>query len=169
MFLNFAQWKGLISTWKLYLKKNLIRGNLVILAQKWYALITLDLLSGIFFILHNRRGQEVHENCISCFSRKYLIWGNLIFLGHFLLFDWASLKLSQATVTIGSLNSQDMIFQLKVYVLDVVWILCDVYVWRVNIQKRFVCLCERISLRICCIILYECKGPWMLKTDSLIY
>ena len=41
--------------------------------------------------------------------RKNFIWGNLIFLGHFLLFDWAWSKLSQATVTIGSLNSQDMI------------------------------------------------------------
>ena len=31
------------------------------------------------------------------------IWGNLIFLGHFLLFDWAWLKLSQAIDTTGSL------------------------------------------------------------------
>ena len=29
--------------------------------------------------------------------------------GHFLLFDWTWLKLSQVTVTIGSLNSQNMI------------------------------------------------------------
>ena len=32
-----------------------------------------------------------------------------IFLGHFLLFDWAWSKFSQATVTIRSLDSQDMI------------------------------------------------------------
>ena len=51
----------------------------------------------------------MHESFISCFSKKKIIWGNLIFLGHFLLFDWAWSKLSQATVTIGSLNSQDMI------------------------------------------------------------
>ena len=31
-----------------FLKKNLIQGNLVILAQKWYVLITLDLLSRFF-------------------------------------------------------------------------------------------------------------------------
>ena len=37
------------------------------------------------------------------FFRKKFIWRNLIFLGHFLLFDWAWLKFSQATVTIGSL------------------------------------------------------------------
>ena len=41
-----------------------------------------------FLILHNKKGQEVHESFISCFSRKNLIWGHLIFLGHFLLFDW---------------------------------------------------------------------------------
>ena len=45
----------------------------------------------------------------SCFLRKNFIWGNVIFLGHFLLFDWAWSKMSQATVTTGSLNNQDMI------------------------------------------------------------
>ena len=35
------------------------------------------------------------------FLRKSLIWGNLIFIGHFLMSDWS--KLSQATVSIGSL------------------------------------------------------------------
>ena len=94
--------------------------------------------SGFFLILHN-------ENLISCLSRKNLIWGNLIFLGHFILFDWAWSKLIQATVTIGSLNSQgmisfmittgslnsqDMISQVNVYVMDILWILSDVYVWR---------------------------------------
>ena len=44
-------------------KKNVIWGNLVFLAQKWCILITLDLL--FFFILHNKRGQELHENFIS--------------------------------------------------------------------------------------------------------
>ena len=78
------------------------------------------------------------------FQEKKFIWGNLIFLGHFLLFYWAWLKLSQATVTIGSLNRQDMIYfmittgslnsqdmisQVNIYVIDIVWILCDVYVW----------------------------------------
>ena len=37
------------------------------------------------------------------------MWGNFIFLGHFLLFDWAWSKFIQAIVIIGSLNSQDMI------------------------------------------------------------
>ena len=44
-----------------------------------------------------------------------------------------------STVTIESLNSQDMIrflnsqdmiSQVNIYVMDIVWILCDVYVWR---------------------------------------
>ena len=63
----------------------------------------------IFIILHNNRDQEVHENFISCFLRKNLSWVNLIFLGH-LLNTWLGVeKLSQATVTIGSLKSQGMI------------------------------------------------------------
>ena len=65
-------------------------------------------------ILLNKRDQEVHENVFSCFLRKNLIWDNLIFLGHFLMFDWVWSKLSQAaTVTIGSLKSQDTIKILK--------------------------------------------------------
>ena len=80
-------------------QKNLIWGNLVILTQKWYILITLDLLSVFFLILHNKRVQEVHENFVRYFLRKNLIWSNLIFLGHFLLFEWAWSKFS----------SQDMI------------------------------------------------------------
>ena len=43
------------------------------------------------------------------FREKNLIWSNLIFLGHFLLFDWAWSKLIQATVTTESLNNQGMI------------------------------------------------------------
>ena len=31
------------------------------------------------------------------------------------------------------------------------------------------CFCEKASLAIYCIILFECKGSWMLKTDSLIF
>ena len=29
---------------------------------------------------------------------------------------------------LGSLNNQDMISQVNIYVMDIVWILCDVYV-----------------------------------------
>ena len=82
-----------------------------------------------------------------------------ILLDHFLLFVWAWLKLRQATVTIGSLNSQDiisfmittgysnsltllgslnsqdMISQVNIYVMDFVWILCDVYVWRSEFNR----------------------------------
>ena len=46
-------------------EKNFIEGNSIILVQKWYFVITLDLLSGFFLILHNKKGQEVHENFIS--------------------------------------------------------------------------------------------------------
>ena len=42
-------------------------------------------------------------------AHPHFIWGNLIILGHFLLFDWSWSKFSQATLPIGSLNSWDMI------------------------------------------------------------
>ena len=148
-----------------------------------YLFITLDLLSGFSLILHNKRGQEVHGNFISRFLRKNLIWGNLIFLGHFLLFDWVWSKLSQATATIGSLNSQDMILfiittgssnsQDMIRIakrsgydfssrrlccnccMDIVWYLCE----EVNIQQSGVWLSEKASIRTCNIILLECKSP----------
>ena len=59
--------------------------------------------SAVRFFLKFCRMKGVHEHFISCFLSKNFIWGKLIFLGHFLQFDWAWLKLSQATVTIGSL------------------------------------------------------------------
>ena len=69
-----------------FFQKNPIQGNLVChFGPKCYVLITGSALGVfLFLILHNKRGQSVHENFISCFSRKNLIWGNLIFLGHFL-------------------------------------------------------------------------------------
>ena len=35
------------------------------------------------------KGADSYIKFLSCFLRKNLICGNLIFLGHFLLFDWA--------------------------------------------------------------------------------
>ena len=53
---------------------------------------------------------------------------------------------------------------------QVMWILCDVWILclrvEVNIQQRVVCFREKASLRICCIILFECKAPCMLKTEG---
>ena len=115
------------------------------------------------------------------FREKNLIWSNLIFLGHFLLFDGAWSKLIQATVTTeslnsqgmisfmittGSLNSQDMIRIFKQsgydflgkrdgYFVDIMWCVCV----EVNIQQRVDWFCEKSSLRICCVIMFECKGP----------
>ena len=130
-------------------------------------------------------------NTLLVFWEKNFIWGNLIFLGHFLLFEWAWLKLSQATVTTGSLvrtwfsfmittgflNSQDMIRIYKDsrhdfsgkhlcdgYCMDIVWYLCV----KVKIQQRVIWFCIA-SIIICYIGSFECKGPWMLETDSLIF
>ena len=47
------------------------------------------------------------EILLVVFPKKKLIWGNLIFLGHFLLFDWTWLKLSQATLTMDLYSGHD--------------------------------------------------------------
>ena len=123
----------------MFSERNRTPSNFIILTQKWYGVfITLDLLSDL--ILHNKRDQEVHENFISCFLRENLIWSNLIFLDHFLMFYQMLSKLGQATVTAGSLNSQDLIKILKQSVHDFsgkrlcdghcTEILCNVYVLR---------------------------------------
>ena len=134
-------------------------------------------------------GVDRYMNILLVFWEKNFIWGNLIFLGDFLLFEWAWLKLSQATVTTGSLvrtwfffmitsgSSQDMIRIYKDsrhdfsgkhlcdgYFMDIMWCLCV----KVKIQQRVIWFCIA-SIIICFISLFECKGPWMLKTDSLIF
>ena len=71
-------------------------------------------------------------------------------------------------ITTGSLNSQDMIKILKQsrhdfsakplcggYCMDIMRCLCE----EVNILQKVGWFCERVSLRICCIILFEYKGP----------
>ena len=48
------------------------------------------------------------------------------------------------------------------YCMDIMWCLCV----EVKVQQRVIWFCKA-SLRICSVSLFECKGPWMLKTDSL--
>ena len=75
---------------------------------------SLSICCQVFFsILLNKWGEEVHENFISCFMRKNLISGNLIFTDPYLMLDWILPKVSQATVTNGSSKIQDMIKILK--------------------------------------------------------
>ena len=71
-------------------------------------------------------------------------------------------------ITTRSLNSQGMIKIFKQsghdfsgkrlcdgYFMDITWCL---YL-EVNIQQRVEWLCEKASLKICCVILFECRGP----------
>ena len=83
------------------------------------------------------------------------IWSFLP-LDYFLLFDWEWSNWARPLL-IGFLNSQDMIrilkredtiSQINIYVMDIVWMLCDAYVWRSkfmvlqsffeNLLRRFV-------------------------------
>ena len=83
--------------WSFWNKNGLVSSSLWICSQVF------------LLILLKERDEEVHENFFSCFLRKNLFWGNLIFSSHFLMFDWVWSKSSQETVTIGSLKIQDMI------------------------------------------------------------
>ena len=46
-------------------------------------------------------------------------------------------------------------------IMDIMWYLCV----EVKIQQRVVWFCKA-SIKICYISLFECKGPWILKTDQ---
>ena len=175
MLYNFTQRKGPREAWKFYwfFWKKSYSGQFGHFGPKMVQ--SHNFWSALRFSFFNfARGQKVHEKFISCFPRKNLIGGNLIFLGHFLLFGWAWSKLP--TVTIGSLNSQDMIsFMITTgsldnqdmvrilkqlghdssgkrlcdrYCMDTMWCLCV----EVNIPQRVIWFCEKASLRICYII-----------------
>ena len=55
-----------------------------------------------------------------------------------------------------------MISLINIYVIDMVWILSDFMPG----GQRVIWFCKA-SLRISHLSLFECKGPWILKTDSL--
>ena len=71
-------------------------------------------------------------------------------------------------ITTGSLNSQDMIRILKQWRHDFLGKhLCDGYcmdiMWCVGIEFKIQNSTEGHM------VLFECRGPWILKTDSLIF
>ena len=165
----------------------------MIFTQTFFVLNFGSFLS-FLLILHNKSGQG-HGSFTGCFLRKNLIWSILIILGFFrstVRLDLVKIEadhcycvrylngqgMNYFMITTGSLNSQDMMKILKQsrhdfsarhlcdgHSMDIMWCLCV----EVNIQQKVGCFCERASLRICYIILFERKGPWMLKTDSLIF
>ena len=62
-----------------------------------------------------------------------------------------------------------MISQVNIYVKDIVLMLRDVHVWRSIYNRRSHFFCEKASLRICYIVLFESKGRSLHETDSLIF
>ena len=79
----------------------------------WRSLNFESALRFFLLISDNKRYQGVHENFISCFLRKKSHLGKYPFWSFFNDFVWVWSKLSQVTVTIDSLKSQDMIKTLK--------------------------------------------------------
>ena len=98
------------------------------------------------------------------FFKKKISFGAIWFFlswGRFLLFHWAWLKFSRVTVIIGSLNSQDIItFMINDGSLNS----CRCLYVEVKIYGYV-----KFLLRICYVSLFECKVPWMLKTDISIF
>ena len=102
------------------------------------------------------------------FRGKKISWGNLIFLALRLFFTvwlWAWSNWARP-LSIGSLNSQDMIRILNsedmISQVNMWWIFYGYYVMFMCGGQNL-CFCKAL-LRICFVSLFECKGPWMLKT-----
>ena len=71
---------------------------------------------------------------------------------------------------LGSLNPQDMISQVNIYMMDIVWICVEVFMScfcvKVKVQWRGIWFCKA-SLRISHTCLFQSKGSWILKNNSL--
>ena len=59
------------------------------------------------------------------FSNKNFVWGKWAILGPKMAYSYNS----------GSALRQGMIFQVNIYVMDIVWMLCDVYEWRSKFNR----------------------------------
>ena len=124
-------------------KKILFRTNGLFWARKWYILITQDRL--------RMKGTNSYMKILLVvFWEKKFIWGNLIFLAFRPFFTvWLGMvKLSQTTVNwilkqsghdffpdyyrilrlIRILKQWRHISQVNIYVMDIVWMLCDICV-----------------------------------------
>ena len=62
-----------------------------------------------------------------------------------------------------------MIYQVNVYLGDSVFRYYVMFMYGGQYSTWGDMVSWKSSLIICYIILFECKGPWMLKTDSLIF
>ena len=83
------------------------------------ALFTLILLSGFFINFTQEKGTQGYVKIFSVFFfKKKSLLGQFYLFKSFFNFWLGVVKRSQATVTIGSLKSQDMISQVNIYVLD---------------------------------------------------
>ena len=73
-------------------------------------------------VLCYKRGQGKHRNYVNGFSGKEILFGEI----------WS---LSQATVYYWILKQSGHDFSVNVYVVDIIWILCEVYMSRSIFKK----------------------------------
>ena len=85
--------------------------------------------------------KKVHFRQFDLFRSFFTVWLGMVEIetgrcyywilklsGHDLL--WLLLDPWTVRTWLGSLKTQDMISQVNIYVMGIVWILCDVYLWR---------------------------------------
>ena len=133
-----------------FAKKNFVQGKWAILGPKMAHPHNSELALRIFFKFCTMKGADRYMKILLAVFR------GKNHLGQFGLFR------PFFTAWVG-MDSQDVISQVRF----MCWILYGYYVmFMCGGQNSGFC---KASLRICYVSLFECKGPWMLKTDSLIF
>ena len=122
--------------------------------------------------------EKSHLGQFDLFRPSFTVWLGMVEIESGHCYYWIlSQDMILFMITTRSLNSQDMIrihkqprHDLSVkhlcdrYCMDIMWSLC----LEVRIQWSVIWF-HKGSIRISYISLFESKGPWMLKTDSLIF
>ena len=164
-------------------KRNMLMTNGSFWSRKRHILITLDQPEEFFSKFCRVKGANRYMKVLLVVFREK-IQLKLIFLAFRPFFTvWLGMvKLSQATAywilkQSGHDFFHDYYWILKQsghdfsgkhlydgYCIGIMWCICV----EAKIQQRVVWFCK-VSLQICCVIFFECKSPWMLKTDSLIF
>ena len=115
-------------------KTFLFRTNGPFWGRKWCILRTRGRLKFCRMKRPNR-----YMKILFCFLRKKIIWGNLIFLGHFLPFDWSWSNWARPRL-VGSLNSQDMIsFMIATGFLNSQDMISILKPWRHDFWGKYLC------------------------------
>ena len=139
MLYNFAQWKGAKKNMEIilmvFLEKDPIQGSFVILAQKWYVIITFWICSQVFLILQNKRGQGLHENFISFFAKKFHLVKFAIFRSFFYCLIGCGQNWARPLLLMD-------VYTFRIWFLS--WLLLDLKTWLGFIIRILMALCHSV-------------------------